>query len=48
MTPFRREFHLTGTMADLPRIGEFIEEIQSLERKTPLSDDQKELFIEKQ
>jgi transcriptional repressor NrdR len=29
-------------------IGEFIEEIQSLERKTPLSDDQKELFIEKQ
>jgi len=29
-------------------IGEFIEEIQSLERKTPLSEDQKELFIEKQ
>ena len=28
-------------------IGEFIEEIQSLERKTPLSEDQKELFKEK-
>jgi anti-sigma regulatory factor (Ser/Thr protein kinase) len=27
MTPFRREFHLTGTMADLPSIGEFIEEV---------------------
>jgi transcriptional repressor NrdR len=25
-------------------IGEFIEEIQSLERRAPLSDDQKELF----
>jgi len=28
-------------------IGEFIEEIQSLERRAPLSDDQKELFVEK-
>ncbi len=26
MTPFRRELHLVGTMADLSRIGEFIEE----------------------
>jgi serine/threonine-protein kinase RsbW len=25
MTSFRREFQLVGTMADLPRIGEFIE-----------------------
>ncbi len=26
MTPFRRELHLIGTMADLARIGTFIEE----------------------